>query len=104
MGALGVVVVNPGVQVGLKLIDRSVDFAAEGALVELLQDRLVETLADTVGLRVPGLRLGALDVVDGQVELVVVVLGAPAELRAPVGQHSQDCHALFGEGRQQPGR
>ena len=46
-----VVPINPGVQIRLKLIEFSVDFLAKGDLVELLLDRSMKALADTVGLR-----------------------------------------------------
>ena len=51
-----------------------VDFLAEGHLIELLQERLMEAFADAVGLGAAGFGLGMVDGLDGQVELVLVVL------------------------------
>ena len=51
MGAFIVVVIDPLVQVDLQLLDGLVNFLAECDLIELLQDGLVEPLADAVGLR-----------------------------------------------------
>lgn len=42
---------DPRVKVRLQLLERAVDLLAEGDLVELVQDRLVEALADPIGLR-----------------------------------------------------
>jgi len=67
--ALAVVVRQPDIQIGLQFIQREVELAPERDLVELLQDRLVEALTDAIGLRMPDLCLGVLDVVQGQVEL-----------------------------------
>ena len=49
MRAFTVVRVDPRVKIDLQLFHRRVDFLAEGESVELVQDRLVEALADPVG-------------------------------------------------------
>lgn len=51
MRALMVVVVQPVIQIGLKRIDAVVELLTERDLIELLQDCLVEPLADPVRLR-----------------------------------------------------
>lgn len=51
MRALVVVVMQPFIQIGLQRVDAVVKFLAECDLIKLLQDRLVESLANTVGLR-----------------------------------------------------
>ena len=51
MCTLIIVVVQPYVQIGLQLIQIAIEFFAERDLIEFLQDRLVEALADSVGLR-----------------------------------------------------
>jgi hypothetical protein len=51
MGSFIIVVFQPVVQILLQLIEVTVELLPEGYLVELLQDRLVEALADAVGLR-----------------------------------------------------
>lgn len=65
MGSLVVVIGQPGIQIGLQFFRREVEPSAEGDLIELLQDGFVEAFADSVGLRMAGLGLGVLDVVDG---------------------------------------
>ena len=50
MCALKVVVMQPFIQIGLKRVDAVVELLAERDLIKLLQDRLVEPLADAVGL------------------------------------------------------
>ena len=58
---------EPGIQIGLQLLDTPVNFLSEGDLIELFQGGLVKSLADTVGLRTLGFRLGVVDVFDRQV-------------------------------------
>ncbi len=84
MSPVVVVVRQPVIQIGLELFERAVNLAPESNLVELLQDGLVEPFADAVGLRMIGFGLGVLDVIQGQVELIVVRLRLAAILRATV--------------------
>ena len=51
MGSFIIVVFQPGVQILLQFFQTAIEFLPERHLVELLQDRLVETLADPIGLR-----------------------------------------------------
>ena len=51
MRALLVVVMQPFIQIGLQRVHAVVKFLAERDLIKLLQDRLMEALAHTVGLR-----------------------------------------------------
>jgi hypothetical protein len=81
MGAPFIVLGDPGIEVGLQLVDRPVDFFAERQPVELVEHGAMEALADAVGLRALGLGAGMIDVLDGEVELVFVALAA-AELGA----------------------
>ena len=46
-----IVVIQPYVQIGLRLFNVAIELLAERNLVELLQDRLVGALADPIGLR-----------------------------------------------------
>ena len=50
MSSLGVVVVEPFIQINLQSFDVFVELFTECGLVEFLQDRLMEPFADTVGL------------------------------------------------------
>ncbi len=49
----------------------------------------MESFTDAVGLGTVGLRLGGVDILDGQVELVLVVLAGFAVLSAAIGQNPQ---------------
>ena len=51
MCALSVVVMYPLIQIGLQLLNAFVEVLAERDLIELLQNGLVEPLADAVSLR-----------------------------------------------------
>ena len=70
-----VVDVDPGVQIGLQLLELRVHFLPERDLIELLFHCSVEAFADAVCLRTVDLRLRVFDVIDRQVQLVVVTLG-----------------------------
>ena len=100
MRPLTIVVTDPGIQIPLNLVDGSVYFAPECDLVELLQNSFVEALADTVGLRVVGLGLGVLNIVDRQIQLIVMTFGFAAILSATIGQNTQHPHTLLGHERQ----
>ena len=50
MRALVVVMMQPFIQIGLQRVDSVMELLSERNLVELLQDRFVEPLADAVGL------------------------------------------------------
>jgi hypothetical protein len=79
---------QPSIQIGLEFVKAVVDLLAEGDLIELLQEGLVEAFADAVGLRTAGFGFGMVDVLDGQIELVLVVLAGATVLRAAVGGDS----------------
>ena len=66
MGAFGVVMMQPLVQIGLQLVDALIQVFAERDLIEFLQNCLVEPLADAVGLRMLDLGFGMIDIVDRQ--------------------------------------
>lgn len=63
MGALIIVLLKPIVKIPLELVQIPIQFLPEGDPVELVQNRLVERLADAVRLRPPGLRLGMFNLV-----------------------------------------
>ena len=69
MRAFLVVAGDPGIEIGLQLLDRAVDLAPEGDAVELVQHRPVEALDDAVGLRAFGFGAAVVDVLDGEIEL-----------------------------------
>ena len=47
----------------------------------------MESLADTIRLRRPHLGLGVINIIDRQEQLVVMSVGSPTILVAPVSQH-----------------
>ena len=54
MGSRTVEFGKPSVEVGLQLLDRSVELLAKGNPIELIESRLVEALDDAIGLRAFG--------------------------------------------------
>src|SRR4029077_13360559 len=74
---------DPGIEVGLQLVNRLVDLLAERHPIELVEHRAMEALADAIGLLALGFGAAVVDVLDGQVELVFVALIA-TELGAAV--------------------
>lgn len=102
MGALIIVMIDPGVQVGLPLIEGCVDHLSEGYLIELLFDRSVEPLADAVGLGTVGLGPRMVDIINGQVQLIIVPLRPATELGAAVGQYAQQIDPFRLQQRQYP--
>lgn len=49
---------HPNIEIALQLIDGPVEFFAERHAIELIEYGAMETLADPVGLRAPGLGAG----------------------------------------------
>ena len=89
MGPFSIILIKPPVKVFLQGLQVAVHALAERDLVELVQDGFVEALTDAVGLGRLGLGLAVIDVIDGQVELVIMALGTSTVLRAPIGQDSE---------------
>src|SRR5579863_7690930 len=83
-----VVALDPRIEIGLKLGDRSIDLLAEDDAIELIEHRLVEALDDAIRLWALGLGAGVVDVLERQVELVFVVFRVAAIFRAAIGQHA----------------
>ena len=67
MGAYFIVLDKPEIEIGLQLSDRPIELLAERHAVELVEQGLVEALADAVGLRAPGLGAGVVDVLNGEI-------------------------------------
>lgn len=84
MGTIVIVISQPIIQVGLQFFDGSVDLSPERDLVKSLQDRFVEAFANSIGLRVAHLRFCVLDIVQGQVELIIVRFRFAAIFRASI--------------------
>src|SRR6185436_375915 len=71
-----------------------IDLLAKGDAVELVEDRAMEALADAIGLRALGLGAAVVDVLDGEIELVFVALGA-AKLGTAICQHARQPDAML---------
>ena len=84
---LGVVVIHPCVEVGLKLFDGGVYLLAESDGVELVLHGTVEPLADAVCLRTLCLYLGVVDVLYCEVEFELVGLAVSAVFGSAVCEH-----------------
>ena len=102
MCAVVVVISQPVVQIVLQLFNRAVDLAPERDLIKLLQNGFMKALADSISLRMPNFRLGVLNVIEGQVELVIMRFRPAALFGATVGQHADQAHFLFCQERQHP--
>jgi len=85
MCPFGIVPSDPLVKVVLKLFDGSVHLLSERDKEKLVLHGLVETFTDTVGLRALCLGPGMVDVLNGQVKLIFVVLPFSTVLGSPVG-------------------
>ena len=68
---------------------------AERDLIKLLQYGLVEALANAVGLRMLDLGPGVINIVDGQEQLVVVLVRPATILGSTVGHDTQHWKAMF---------
>lgn len=67
MRALLVVFFHPDIEIDLQLLLRPIDLLPERDAIELVQHRLVEPLADPVGLGMPRLGPGVINVLHGQI-------------------------------------
>src|SRR5437773_8051144 len=94
MRAPMIVIDEPGVEVSLQLVDRLIDLFAKGDPVELVEDGAMKALANAIGLRALGLGAAVVDVLNGEIELVFMALGA-AKLGAAIGQHARQTDAVL---------
>ena len=102
VGALGVVVLHVNIQVGLDFVKGVVDLFPECCPVELVLNRLMKPLTDTVGLRMLRLGPGMSYLVEAQEQLIGMRVFASTELRSPICQHAQNFHTVLLEERQHP--
>ena len=79
-----VVLLHPNFEIGLQPVDGPINFLAERHAIELVEHGSMEALADSIRLRALGLGAGVIDVLDGEIELVVVMLGVAAILGAAI--------------------
>ena len=85
--ALLVIDREPRIEVKLQRLDGVVDLLAEGDAVELAQQRLVEPLTAPVSLRALHLGPGVIDILDGEVELILMPVVGAAIFGAAIGQY-----------------
>lgn len=85
---LSVALVEPRIEIPPKFPQTPVDLSPESHPVELRERRLLETLADTIGLWLLHLGLGVVDVVESQVELILVAFHIAAELAPAVRENT----------------
>ena len=90
-----IVFLDPGIQIDLQLVDRTIHLLAERDTVEFVEHGLVKTLTDAVGLRALGLGARVIDVLDREIELVLVPFGIAAELTAAIGQDAEKLDIVF---------
>jgi len=102
MWPLLIVLVDPQIEIGLQLVDRTIHFFAERDTIEFVEHGFVEALADAVGLRALGLGARVIDVLDRKVKLVFVSLRAATILAAAVGQYAQKLDIVLLEQRHHP--
>src|SRR5262245_26682774 len=93
---------EPVIKIFLQIRDRAVELLAECNAVELIEQRLVEALANAVSLRAPRLSARVIDVLYREVELIFVALRLAAKFRAPVGKHATDDDLMLLEERHHP--
>jgi hypothetical protein len=98
MRAFLIVTSQPRIQIALKRVERGIDALSERHPVELIEHRLMEAFADAIGLGALGFGARMVDVLDPQIELIGVVLGIAAILRASVGK-GISCSAKKGSTR-----
>lgn len=84
MRPLFVVVFHPLIEVFLQFLHIVVYLLAKGNVVKLMLYRFVEALADAIALGSSSPRFAVIDVLNGQVELVFVMLAVAAVFGPPV--------------------
>ncbi len=72
-----IVLADPQIDVDLQLVDRTIHLFSKRDAVELVEHGFVEALADAVGLRALCLGPRMIDVLDGKIKLVLMMLGLP---------------------------
>ena len=87
MGPLLIVFFEPGIEIGLQLLQRSIDLLPKRDAIEFIQHGLVEPLTDSIRLRMTRLGPRMIDVLHGEIQFILMALRCPAVLRPPVGEH-----------------
>jgi len=90
MGSLEVVVLEVAIEVGLDFLDGVVPGCSPGDSEAFVEERSVHSLNETVGARPPDLGATMLESLEGQQELVGLMLGASAEFPSVVRECGSD--------------
>src|SRR5215813_11214974 len=85
---------QPGIEIGLQLVDRVIDLLAECDPVKLIQHSAMEALADSIRLWALGLGAAVVDVLNREIELLFMAVGA-ANFSAALGQHARQPDAVL---------
>jgi hypothetical protein len=102
MWSLLIVALAPFIQICLQFVEVSIDLLAKRDSVELIQQGLVQTLYEAKGLRAFGLRATVIDVLHGQVQLILVPLRVATVLGAPIREHPQERNLVRVKERHHP--
>jgi len=97
MWAYFVVLADPGIEIGLQLIDGTIHLLAECDTIEFVQHGLVEALTDAVGLRALGPGARVIDVLDREIKLIFMPLWVAAEFASTIRQHAHQLRVVIFE-------
>lgn len=87
MGSLIIIVIEPFVQIFWQAPHLVIEVLAQGHLVELLQDSLMEALTDAISLWRPYLGFRVFNVIDRQIQLIIVGFCPAALFGAAIRQY-----------------
>ena len=97
MWAYFVVLADPGIEIGLQLIDGTIHLLAECDTIEFVQHGLVEAPTDAVGLRALGPGARVIDVLDREIKLIFMPLWVAAEFASTIRQHAHQLRVVIFE-------
>jgi len=102
MGTLVVILVDPSIQILLKLFQGRVDLLPESDGIELILDGSMEAFTDPVSLRRPGLRPSVIDVLQSQIKLIFVMFPGSTVFGSPVGKVTEQRDLMLLKKRDYP--
>ena len=84
--AFCIVIRHPLIELSLQVIERGIDFLAEGNIIKFFFNGSMEAFTDAVSLWMVRFGSAVINIFYGQVELVLVVFDQAIVFRASVGQ------------------
>ena len=84
-----IIFLDPGIQIGLQLVDRTVHLFAKRDTTEFIEHGLVGAFTDVVGLRALGFGPRVINILDRDVEFVSCRSGLPQNSLPRIGQYAQ---------------